>query len=216
MAQEAQGEKQAWYFNGIVVVLLLVVFFPVGLYLMWKGGKFSPKARWIITGVIGLFVLISAMGDKNKAAPTATAQANAPERAAPSRPEPDRTQAAAPEPEKPTASPVTESCYDLSTKFGTQSKLSDLQKDELWKEYRGRPFEWQLQIVEVSSGLLGGFTVQAKCSPKSPSLIQDIQLSYGGDAKAFVMGLEKDSAYKIRGTLKRQSTLLGMSADGIQ
>lgn len=115
----------------------------------------------------------------------------------------------------PTVEAVSESCLALATKFGTESKLSDLQKDELWKAYAGKSFEWELKITEVSAGMLGGFSVQAKCSPSSPSLIQDVHLSYDGDAKSFVMGLQKDGKYKLKGVLKSQTTLLGLQADGI-
>jgi hypothetical protein len=110
---------------------------------------------------------------------------------------------------------ISESCYSLSTKFGTTSKLSDLQKDEAWKDYKGKNFQWDLEITEVSAGILSGYTVQAKCSPRSPSIIQDIQLDYDGDAKNMVMKLQKGSVYKIRGTLTNTSTLFGLGADGM-
>lgn len=130
------------------------------------------------------------------------------------------TTAEAPKQEAPPPKPaepayLSESCYSLSTKFGTSSKLSDLQKDEAWKDYKGKNFKWDLEITEVSSGILSGYTVQAKCSPRSPSLIQDIQLDYDGDAKNMVMKLEKGSVYKLRGTLTNTSTLFGLGADGM-
>ncbi len=71
---------------------------------------------------------------------------------------------------------VDETCLEVAEKFGTASGLSDLQMDEAWKPYRGKGFEWELSITEVSSDILGGFSVQAKCSPRSRSLIQDIQI----------------------------------------
>jgi len=114
----------------------------------------------------------------------------------------------------PVPATVTESCLKLSSTFGSSSKLSDLQKDELWKSYKGKRFAWPLQITEVSAGTFGGYSVQAKCSPESPSLIQDVHISYGKEAKDFVMGLEKGATYTLKGTLTRQSSLLGLSADG--
>ncbi len=121
--------------------------------------------------------------------------------------------AATPHEEKPTY--ISESCYQLSTKFGTSSKLSDLQKEEAWKSYKGKLFKWNLEITEVSSGFLGGFTVQAKCSPRSPSLVQDIQIDYDDDAKPMVMKLEKGSTYTLTGKLTNTSTLFGLGADGM-
>jgi hypothetical protein len=109
---------------------------------------------------------------------------------------------------------VRESCLQLAQTFGPGSKLSDLQKDERWKKFNGKPFEWDLEITEVSSGVFGGLTVQAKCAPRSPSLIQDIQIEYGRDAKSYVIQLEKGSVYKLRGTLTHTSTLFGLGADG--
>jgi len=113
------------------------------------------------------------------------------------------------------AEPVTESCLQLAQKFGVQSKLSDLQKEELWKSYAGKSFAWSLKITEVSSGILGGFSVQATCAPNSPSMIQDVIISYDSDAKSFVMGLEKDNTYTLKGVLKHSSSMLGVTADGV-
>ena len=110
---------------------------------------------------------------------------------------------------------LAESCADLSRDFGTQSKLSDLQKEERWKQYKGRAFKWNLKVTEVSSDIFGGFTVQFKCAVDSSSLIQDIQLKYQDSDKARVLQLTKGSAYEIKGRLGRASTLLGMTGDGI-
>jgi hypothetical protein len=93
--------------------------------------------------------------------------------------------------------------------------MSDLQKKEAWKEYEGKVFDWDLKVVEVSSGALGGYSVQAKCAPDSPSLVQDVQIFYPKDARDFVMGLQKGAVYPLKGRLKRSSTLLGLTADGV-
>ncbi|MCA1807396.1 MAG: sel1 repeat family protein [Actinobacteria bacterium] len=111
---------------------------------------------------------------------------------------------------------VSDSCFDLSTKFGVESKLSEVQKDEAWKGYRGKAFDWQLKIVDVSAlPVVGGFLVQAKCSPRSPSLIADLQLKYGSDVKPFVMQLQVGSSIKLQGTFTETSTLFGLTADGL-
>ena len=112
------------------------------------------------------------------------------------------------------ANMLTESCFELSTKFGTSSRFSDLQKDQAWPSYRGRQFEWPLLITDVRAGTFGGYTVQAKCTPQSPSLVLDIQISYDSDAKDYVSRLDKGSVYRMKGTLTHTSTLLGLGADG--
>jgi hypothetical protein len=45
-----------WHQKPIWVVILLIFFFPVGLYLMWRNKTWSKRTRWIITGVI-IFIL---------------------------------------------------------------------------------------------------------------------------------------------------------------
>jgi zinc ribbon protein len=110
---------------------------------------------------------------------------------------------------------VSESCDELSRMFGPQSNLSDLQKDELWKNYKGKAFKWPLRVTEVSSDAFGGYTVQYKCGVNSPSFIQDIQLKYDESRKPFVIQLRKGQVYEIGGVLNSQSTLLGMSGDDL-
>lgn len=108
---------------------------------------------------------------------------------------------------------IKESCAKVSNTFGTSSRLSDLQKEELWKKYTGQEFAWDLEVTEVSSDTFGGYTVQFKCGYNSPSLIQDIQISYPEKYKAMALDLEKGSIYKIEGRLKHTSTLFGMTAE---
>lgn len=113
------------------------------------------------------------------------------------------------------ANMLTESCLELSTKFGTSSRLSDLQKDQAWPSYTGRQFEWQPLITDVRAGTFGGYVVQAKCAPQSQSFVFDIQISYDSGAKDYVSQLDKGSVYSMKGTLTQTSTLLGLGADGV-
>ena len=159
--------------------------FPVGLVLLWTSPKATKPAKIAGTVVIGIFVL-SVMSSKKSEHSTSSAQSSPAGRSAPAK--------AA----EAQISNVTESCVQLATNFGTDSKLSDLQKEEMWKQYAGKGFQWDLEITEVSSGTFGGFHVQAKCAPKSPSLIQDIQIAYDDDAKGFVMTLQKGKSTNSR------------------
>ncbi|MCX5794231.1 MAG: zinc ribbon domain-containing protein [Elusimicrobia bacterium] len=110
---------------------------------------------------------------------------------------------------------IKETCYQLSTTIGPSSKLSNLQKEELWKQFEGKAFKWKLRVAEVSSGMFGGYTVQYKCAPNSPSLIQDIQIKYPESKKDSVLHLSKGSDYDVTGILRTQGTLLGMTADDL-
>lgn len=43
--------------NRVVVIFLLIFFFPLGLYCLWKGQHFSKTVRWVITALLGLWTL---------------------------------------------------------------------------------------------------------------------------------------------------------------
>ena len=43
-----------WYQKPISVIILLIFFFPVGLYLMWKNELWKKQTRWVITGIIAV------------------------------------------------------------------------------------------------------------------------------------------------------------------
>jgi len=199
MDHVGQQEKVKWYYGIVPIAFALILFFPLGLILLWKSPSPTKTAKVVISSVFGLIVLIS-MINNNASHRTEVTQNVTPS---------DVASRAA-----PTVSPVSESCLALSKKFGTGSKLSDLQKENEWPTYKGHSFEWDLEIVEVSSGMFSGFTVQAKCAPTSPSLVQDIQISYGNGAKSFVSQLQKGSIYKMRGVLTNTSTFFGLGADG--
>lgn len=125
------------------------------------------------------------------------------------------TKASQPAPKKEPFSPIAESCSEMSRAFGPSSKMSDLQKDETWKAYKGKHFKWDLTVREVSQDMFGGYTVQYKCTHNSPSLIQDIQIKYPESRKGFVIQLSKGDSYMITGKLGMSSSLLGMTADDL-
>lgn len=62
--------KQNWYEKPTNVILLLIFFFPVGLYLMWKSGLWTKQTRWIISGVIVLVLIANANNKKSKSSNT--------------------------------------------------------------------------------------------------------------------------------------------------
>ena len=49
-----------WYQKPTGVIIILLFFFPVGLYLMWKNEIWSKKTRWIVTGTIALAIIANA------------------------------------------------------------------------------------------------------------------------------------------------------------
>jgi hypothetical protein len=56
--------KLKWHQNPNIVIVLLVLFFPLGLFFMWKNGLWSSKVRWIVSGLF-LLIVVANMKDKN-------------------------------------------------------------------------------------------------------------------------------------------------------
>jgi hypothetical protein len=54
-----------WYKKPNGVIILLILFFPVGLYLMWKNELWTKQTRWIVTVVLAVIVIASAGNDKS-------------------------------------------------------------------------------------------------------------------------------------------------------
>ncbi|MCE5220902.1 MAG: hypothetical protein LLF98_06430 [Clostridium sp.] len=62
--------NQKWYEKNLAIILLLIFFFPVGLFLMWKYSRWNKIAKIVISIFFGI-VLLSNMGSK-KTSQTAT------------------------------------------------------------------------------------------------------------------------------------------------
>ena len=57
-----EENKSRWYQNGFVIVLLIIFFFPIGLFLMWRQPNWNKKIKWGIIGFFGLMFLLAAIG----------------------------------------------------------------------------------------------------------------------------------------------------------
>ena len=105
---------------------------------------------------------------------------------------------------------ITEPCVELSNKFGLQTKLSDIQKIEFWKNYEGKAFEWTLELVEVSNDFLDdGFVVFFKCK-NSSAFHHDITMVHPNTAKSMLLKMKKGSFYKVKGLLKDYNSISGL------
>ena len=66
--------KKKWYQSSWAAILFLFLFFPVGLYLMWKHTTWPKVAKWVITGFFGLMILGSMAGGSKTSTSTPTPQ----------------------------------------------------------------------------------------------------------------------------------------------
>ncbi len=55
---------------------MLVLFFPVGLYLMWSHAKWSRGIKWFITCIFGMFILVGALSHNDQSKETNAVSAN--------------------------------------------------------------------------------------------------------------------------------------------
>ncbi|MBI3341577.1 hypothetical protein HY024_00480 [Candidatus Curtissbacteria bacterium] len=70
-------EKDKWYQKSAVIIVLLVIFFPIGLYLMWKYANWDNKIKWGVTGLLSLLLIANRFSEGSKpqaAATTSVAQ----------------------------------------------------------------------------------------------------------------------------------------------
>lgn len=55
---ERTSRPSKWYRQGWGIILFLILFFPIGLYLMWRYSGWSLKVKGIVTGIFLLFMII--------------------------------------------------------------------------------------------------------------------------------------------------------------
>lgn len=75
-----QQTPKKWYDNKVLVILLCVIFFPVGLYALWKTDEFAKPVKIAVTAIIAILfvVAINDDGAKDKANGPVTEEESAP------------------------------------------------------------------------------------------------------------------------------------------
>ena len=48
----SEAEPQKWYQKTFGIILLLIFFFPIGLYLMWRYGKCNKTVKIVVTAAL--------------------------------------------------------------------------------------------------------------------------------------------------------------------
>ena len=70
-----------WYQKPTGIIILLIFFFPVGLYLMWKNDLWTKQTRWIVTGILAVIVIANAGNDKSNSSNSSSSSSNSSEEA---------------------------------------------------------------------------------------------------------------------------------------
>ena len=74
---------------------------------------------------------------------------------------------------------------EIDEKFGTESSMTDLQKEEAWKAYKNKCIEWTGSLAHLDSGVLGGFSIGMK--HKSTTFTYDVLISAPDSQKDLLM-----------------------------
>ncbi|HUD44386.1 MAG TPA: hypothetical protein VMR41_02485 [Patescibacteria group bacterium] len=59
MENQDSSNKNKWYKGNGGIIALLIFFFPVGLFLMWKYAHWNKAVKWVITAIFAIFVFAS-------------------------------------------------------------------------------------------------------------------------------------------------------------
>lgn len=62
-----------WHEKTWVIVLFLILFFPVGLVLVWKKKEWGSKRKVIITAIVGVCIVIGAFAPEEEEEASASA-----------------------------------------------------------------------------------------------------------------------------------------------
>lgn len=96
-------------------------------------------------------------------------------------------------------------CKEFSQQFGVSSKLSDLQKDELFKNYKNKWVRWNDTVAEISNSF-GSLSMQVKCLPQT--FISDVMETFDDSEKNFLLNYKQDDEVKFEGQLRDWGAIL--------
>jgi hypothetical protein len=150
--------KKKWYQKTWGIIVLLILFFPAGLYLMWKYSGWKSIIKWVISGLFALLIVANQSGGKNKETPQTTPA-----------PQAKNTE--------PTNTPKsTQRELDATVKFSDVAFMITNNEDKDWTNCR----------LELNSGILkGGYVYKAGVMIAKDALIVPFREFTKGDGTRF-------------------------------
>lgn len=58
-ALSSENQQKPWYKRDFGIILLLIFFWPVGLYLMWKYSRWSTLVKWTLTAIYSFMFIMA-------------------------------------------------------------------------------------------------------------------------------------------------------------
>lgn len=102
---------------------------------------------------------------------------------------------------------------DYDKVYNLKSNSTDIQKQELWKNFEGKYVAWSGQVTEIQEGMISGLTVGVKFN--SDSISSDVLLSLKPEQKSQVASYTKGSTISFVGKLKSYGGILPASIDDV-
>lgn len=84
--------------------------------------------------------------------------------------------------------------------YSIHSNSTDLQKESLWSNFKGKYVVWSGEVVEVSDGAISGLSLSIKMNKET--LTHDLIVYLKDDQKNTAMSLTKGKKIKFAGKLK--------------
>lgn len=195
-------QKPGWYENKAAVILWLVLFFPVGLYGIWKSSQFSDKTKWIVTGCLGVLIVIAGLSDDKKHRGELSNEI---------RSQSVQSVATTSSPSKPRSveqNPI--SWNEIDQIYNISNGATDLQKKEAWKRFKGKKVTWSGRVSEISDGFTG-LTLQVKMN--SNTLTSDVLIRLKKSAQDKALQLRQDEYVEFSGNLDDWGSIMPITID---
>lgn len=162
-----ETNQKKWYQTSWAIIVFLILFFPVGLFLMWKHAKWSSKIKWIITGIFGFLVISTFASEGSKqSSQNGANSAEKPTNQAETKPS---------DTPKPTPDESAKN-LDATVKFS----------DVAYQITNNEDINWIGCKLEMNSGILrGGYVYIAKVIPSKDPLIIPFREFTKGDGTRF-------------------------------
>ena len=97
---------------------------------------------------------------------------------------------------------LDESLNSIYSKFSSKSSLTDLQKEEMWKEYNGKLIKSKVYVHSVDDVMLTGLVMLADLKPRSQyDVTPDLRILFKDEEKPSLLTVSEGDAIWIEGKL---------------
>ena len=149
--------KHSWYENKVVVIVFLLIFFPVGVYGLWKNKNFGKVTKILLTCIIGFFLLIGIFSSDDTSSTSSSSNVKK---------QVEIQQA--PKPKKV-------SNLDFYTIRKKIENMTEAQFNVYSRSIEGKRIKWTGWVEDVNEKMFGGYELMVDMdSPNELVSVQDV------------------------------------------